>query len=111
MTEAWPTEHAATVAVDAAARAAYEADVEQRRKVFPPGVRFRTWEQYPADKKLEIRQAVLPIVWAALAALPDPRHGAWAEGREAGYDDAMYEERGVGPYPAYPHKNPYPSGL
>jgi hypothetical protein len=32
---------------------------------------------------------------------------AWDEGFEAGEEDAMYEERGTGPYPAYPHKNPY----
>lgn len=109
--EAWPTEAAATAAVEAAAKKAYDMEVEVRRHAFPPGVIFREWEQIEPAQKIRLRVAVLPLVWAALGAVPDPRHVAWAEGREAGHADAMYEERGTGANSTYPHENPYPSGL
>lgn len=81
---AWPTEAAATQAVEAAAKAAYDADVKQRREVFPPGVEFTEWDDLEPTAKLAVREAVLPLVWAALSALPDPRRAAWF----AGYDHA-----------------------
>lgn len=72
------TEHQMTVAVDAAARSAYDADVARRREVFPPGVHFHSWEEQPDPMvKYQFRDGVLPIVMAALNALPDPRHDAW----------------------------------
>lgn len=102
--EAWPTEDLATKAVDAAARDAFE-----RFKEADGGITL-DWDDLDAVTKLRFRESVLPIVWAALTSLPDPRYAAWEEGKIAGADDAMYEERGVGPYPDYPHENPYPSG-
>lgn len=107
--EAWPTEAAATVAVEAAARKAYEDTLNDYQSRH--GGKVTPWEQATPALKLSWRDHVLPVVWAALQALPDPRYAAWEEGREGGYDDAMYEERGVGANSEYPHKNPYPSGL
>lgn len=100
--EPWPTEDLATKAVDAAAKDLFERSNPQART---------SWADLDPGVKLEIRSAVLPIVWAALTNLPDPRYAAWEEGKKAGADDAMYRERGTSPYPAYPHSNPYPSGL
>lgn len=102
--EPWPTEEAATKAVEAAARKVYETDLENSRQVFPPGVVFATWEQLSPNKRLEIRQQVLPVVWAALEALSDPRHAAWANGYHAGVMDEFRSE-------ADSSDNPYPSGL
>jgi len=101
--EAWPTEDLATKAVDAAARSEYE-------RVAEPG--SMPWEDVPATIKLALRQHCLPIVWAALQNLPDPRYAAWEEGRAAGSSDTAFESEGYGtPPPTYPHENPYPSGL
>lgn len=98
--EPWPTEDAATKAVDAAARRAWEVDVAKRRTVFPPGMKFPDFDDLEPTQKLEIRNAVLPLVWAALTALPDPRYAAFEQGAEAGQAwGANYAE------------NPYPSGL
>lgn len=95
--EAWPTEDAATKAVDAAARAAYEAGVKARREVFPPSATFPEFDELSANEKVTVKNGVLPWVWAALEALPDPRHGAWVEGlycslRHGYEDDNPYPE-------------------
>ena len=103
--EAWPTEDLATKAVDAAAKDLFERSNPHART---------SWTDLDAGVKLEIRSAVLPIVWAALTDLPDPRYAAWAEGHSAGSSDATWECVGYGdpgPDHAYPHENPYPSGL
>ena len=102
--EAWPTEDLATKAVDAAAKDLFE---RSNPKALTP------WAELDAGIKLEIRQAVLPIVWAALTDLPDPRYAAFEEGRAAGSSDTAFEAEGYGNPPGlvYPHENPYPSGL
>lgn len=92
--EAWPTEEAATVAVDVAARKVFEA---QRPDI--PGVPQVEWEHLSPTVKLGIRESVLPIIWAALAALPDPRYAAWIEGFEEGSDDT-FGSTGACPYPS-----------
>lgn len=99
MAEAWPREADATVAVEAAARKTYEDGMAARAEVYPEGTQFTPWDDLGPVGKLEVRNAVLPIVWAALAALPDPRHEAWAEGFNCDYE-------GDGWPP-----NPYPSDL
>lgn len=110
--EAWPTEAAATAAVEAVARKAYEdqrrATVEETRiaiELFPD------WDHIGPVVQLQWRERVLPLVWATIAALPDPRFATWTEGYAAGRSDGIYEEVGFGPNPSYPHENPYPSGL
>lgn len=102
--EAWPTEDLATKAVDAAAK-----DLFQRSN--PKAL--TSWEDLDAGVKLEIRSAVLPVVWAALTDLPDPRYAAWTEGHIAGSSDGAFEASGSGDIEGlvYPHENPYPSGL
>ena len=104
--ESWPTEEAATKAVNAAAREVYER-LRQARMGDAP-----TWDVLDAPTKLPFREAVLPTVWAALTALPDPRYAAWEEGYAGGISDAAFECEGYGTPPTpYPHENPYPSGL
>lgn len=99
--EAWPTEAAATAAVDAAARKHWEtfkAGLEKQRAderlVLPP------FDELHPVQQLAQREAVLPLVWEALKALPDPRHAAWAEGFTSGAST-------MAPF----LENPYPSGL
>lgn len=74
-----PTEHEGTVAVDAAARVAYERHRLDHRTEFDdldPHVQ-NMW-----------RETVLAPVWAALEALPDRRAAVWDEGELAGRDNA-----------------------
>lgn len=59
------TEHQATVAVDAAARRNYDLQADGLDGAPPFDDLHRTVQ-------LELRELVLPIVWAALEALPDP---------------------------------------
>lgn len=96
----WPRESDATVAVEAAAKAAWEASTPASLIGIP-----LKWDELSPLDKSAIRNTVLPLVWAALSALPDPRHGAWEEGfASAAYDfEAGEIERDV--------PNPYPSGL
>jgi len=68
-----PTEHEGTVALDAAARLYLETQV--------PGEK---WDNLDAVQRQAVKQMLLPMVWAALEALPDRRHSAWAEGFKAG---------------------------
>lgn len=110
--DAWPTEDLATRAVDAAARYAYE-QWSMKRDDLPPGAVMPPYDDLDALMRLDIRQQVLPIVWAALTDLPDPRYAAWVEGYSAGSSDGAFEASGSGNIPGlvYPHENPYPSGL
>lgn len=103
--EAWPTEDLATAAVDKAARKFFEDRY--------PEPRMRQYDDLMPSQKLALRQSVLPIVWAALTDLPDPRYAAWTEGYVAGSSDGAFEASGSGNIPGlvYPHENPYPSGL
>lgn len=92
--EQWPTEDAATKAVDAAAKNFFERAVKAQGGD-PDGV--DAWENQEPTIKNVWRQQVLPIVWAALQALPDPRSTAWLQGLYAGLrggyeDDNPYEE-------------------
>jgi len=88
------SEHDATLAVEAAAKADYEAIAE-------PG--SMPWEDVPPTIKLALRKRVLPLVWAALGALPDQRRTAWAEG----YDKAWHNWTGT--HDPGDHANPYPA--
>lgn len=104
--EAWPTEDLATKAVDAGARASYERAVANYADEVP------SWADLDPIQKLALRESVLPLIWAALTDLPDPRYAAWEEGRAAGSSDTAFESEGYGTPPSsYPHENPYPSGL
>lgn len=69
--EPWPTEAAATAAVDAAARRQYEL---AKHDDWP------AWKDLNPVHQLNIRDTVLQVVWAALTALPDPRYAAWEAG-------------------------------
>lgn len=105
--EAWPTEGMATKAVEAAAQQLHARIQEIRAKAFPNGVAMESWaDASPVDKNNR-RQDVLPLVWAALEALPDPRHGAWNEGHYSGYAEAVSDEGGDTP-PGVSFENPYP---
>lgn len=99
MTEAWPTEAAATAAVEAVARKAFEdARTETAEATKIPIERYADWEHAGAVVQLQWRQRVLPLVWATIEALPDPRYLVFEEGYEAG---RTHSTKG----------NPYPSGL
>lgn len=102
----WPTEDAATKAVDAAARKAHE---ESRREVAEatriPIERYSTWDEAGPIVQNQWRQRVLPIVWAALTALTDPRYPAWNEG----YAYAWWAQTGTKGAEPGPTANPYPA--
>lgn len=95
--EPWPTEDAATKAVDAAARDAYE---RYRRTLAPREA--PEFDELEANVRLHFREVVLPTVWAALTALPDPRYAAFEQGAAS----VEYAGGGV----TY-GDNPYSSGL
>lgn len=111
--KSWPTEDLATKAVDTAARAAFEFQrVESAKSTGIPAERYSDWDGIGRVVQLQWRQQVLPIVWAALTDLPDPRYAAFEEGRAAGSSDTAFESEGYGTPPSsYPHENPYPSGI
>lgn len=94
----WPREGDATRAVDAAARAAFKVRYDETVKALGPDKYVRDWDDLTASERLAWRQSVLAPVWAALEALPDPRHWAWEEGLRASFVDVNAT-------------NPYPSGL
>lgn len=71
MSADWPREGDATVALEAAARKVYESS----RQPSDPA-----WRDLLPGSQNAIKSSLLPIVWAALDALPDPRRGAWLEG-------------------------------
>lgn len=83
--EAWPTEDAATRAVDAAARKIYEISVANQREITDPEVQFAEFDDLDPALKLAYREAALPAVWAALEDLPDPRRTAWELGYSSGF--------------------------
>lgn len=106
--EQWPTEEAATVAVDAAARHSYEAGrakaLESLERAAQTGASIPEWDALHPVAKQAVKNEVLPVVWAALQALPDPRYAVYEEGYADGY--------GVHPGDqSHPNGNPYPSGL
>jgi hypothetical protein len=91
--ESWPTEDAATGAVDAAARDAWTRFAATKSwDGNPPG-----FDDLDATVQLQFREVVLPAVWAALTALPDPRYAAWEQGRTAG---EIFQGIAENPYPA-----------
>lgn len=79
------SEHDATVAVEAAARKAYDTGREEAvRRLAPEYVaRLSDWDDISPFEKTQWRTLVLPTVWAALDALPDNRWAIWNEGRHA----------------------------
>lgn len=86
------SEAEATVAVEAAAKKVYEANAEGYNATMAraglPGQ--PSWEDSNPLTKNQYREAVLPIVWAALEALPDRSRGLWLEGyyaHEVGIDE------------------------
>lgn len=91
MAEQWPTEYAATVAVHAAATKAWD----QAKESLPSSLQV-PFDDLPKVKQNEVKSAVLPTVWAALGALPDPRYYAWEEGLRASFVDVDAKN----PYPA-----------
>lgn len=91
LAEAWPTEAAATAGVEAAARRVYFRQHGDNPQA-------PAWEDLSATTKLEYRDAVLGIVWAALEALPDPRREAWIHGYVGGYSDGGFDAAGAGPH-------------
>lgn len=95
--ETWPTEAAATAAVDAAARAAAREFWATQTEGAEDAPNF---DDLTPIQKLALREAVLVPVWAALQALPDPRSAAWEVGHataceESGSDCLDYH---VNPY-------------
>lgn len=102
------SEHDATLAVDAAAQAVFAASRKAVFDTLPPetAARLADWDGIGPVQQLEWRQQVLPLVWAALGALPDQRHTAWLEGHQAGLDDGnrwydgIMNQDAVNPYPA-----------
>lgn len=93
--EAWPTEAAATAALDAAAKAEWERAHARAEVPAPP------WEDAPIAMKNQIRNALLVIVWDALKGLPDPRRGPWSEGFSHGQIHPESAEAYLdNPYPA-----------
>lgn len=102
--EQWPTSGSATAALKAAAVKAYEASVrgQARDAALITNVPYEEPEIPPYDGLPErvrrsLEEELLPIVWAALAALPDPRYAAW----EAGYIAADNgRDESINPYPS-----------
>lgn len=90
-----PTEHEGTVAVDAAARVAWD---RQRKAAESAGVTTAgDWENLNAMDQNYYREVVLPMVWAALEALPDRRADAWDEGYQDGLEyGTEYVDRPAG---------------
>lgn len=92
------SESEATAAVEAAARKVYEENAKgynaTMERVGLPGQ--PSWDDANPLTKNQYREAVLPIVWAALEALPDRSRGLWLEGYYA-HDCGIREE--ACPYP------------
>lgn len=82
------SEYEATIAVEAAARKVWETNSEgynatMERAGLPPALAWDDPNMNPLTKN-EYRNAVLPIVWATLEALPDHRRDIWLAGYDAG---------------------------
>lgn len=84
-----------TAMVDAAAKGHYvralNPEVAQRMSVTVP-----EWDELPPLEKNRWREAVMMVVWDAVAAMPDPRYAAWSEGYIAA-DNGLNES--TNPYP------------
>lgn len=91
------SEHDATLAVEAAAKADYERVAKQMLERH--GEVATPWDETTPQLKLRWRQEVLDLVWAALGALPDQRHTAWLEGYVAAENDRLGSAT-PNPYPA-----------
>ena len=105
-----PTEHEGTVAVDAAARKFWELQERAIHEQTNGAVTGPSWEQLNHLKRNEVRQHVLPLVWAALEALPDRRADAWDEGWRAAAEVVDLEGEETWAHAVFPEGyegNPY----
>lgn len=66
-----PSEQEYQVATHAAARKAFQVDIATRRKVYPPSTQFPEWDDLELADQRAVLEAVLPIVDAAISAIPD----------------------------------------
>lgn len=66
-----PSEAEATIAVDAAARKAWDL---QREALRDQGYATPEFDALAPTEQLRVREQVLPLVWAALEATTRPRH-------------------------------------
>lgn len=87
-----------TKAVEAAAQRAFEISREEVSAILPPNTaaRLPQWDEVRPVEKLQWRQRVLPLVQAAIDALPDRERGLWLEGYYA-HESGVREE--ACPYP------------
>lgn len=81
-----PGEAEATIAVDAAARKAWDLRREELRD---QGYATPEFDALAATEQLRVREQVLPLVWAALSAIERP---AEARNRAADEIDALIKE-------------------
>lgn len=88
-----------TKAVEAAAQRCFELSREEISSILPPktAARLPQWDEVRPVEKLQWRQKVLPLVEAALNALPNRDRGLWLEGFYA-HDVGIREE--ACPYPS-----------
>lgn len=79
-----------TAAVTAAAKTAHYLGNESLRETLPPSAlaRLPGWEDIGPLVQNQWREMVLPMVIAAIDAVPDPRYAAWEEGYAASFVDA-----------------------
>lgn len=82
MSANWPTEHMATVAVEAAAKALYEKGIPSASRNVAPA-----WGDLGPVDQLAYREATLPIVWSFLSTLPDPLNQVRSALRLLGEDE------------------------
>ena len=73
-----PTEHEYTVATQAAAKR-YHEDMVRAASMTPSPIEVPAWDDLDAFRRQQTMEAVLPIVNAAISALPDRRADAWPE--------------------------------
>lgn len=96
-----------TAPVEAAARAAFDKVRNDTLSILPPTAasRLAEWEQIGPVQQNVWRTQVLPLVQAAVEAVPDGRWAAWEEGLASA--DYSFEDGDV--YATC--DNPYPSPL
>ena len=100
-----PTEHEGTVAVDAAARKMYADYADRLRSQNVPDVAIAEFDHLAPTIRNQWREAALPLVWAALEALPDRRAAAWDQGYACGlgdYGKSDDETQAANPYRTVP---------
>jgi len=83
----WPTSAAATAALKAAARKAYEN----------PDPEFPDYDDLPEPVRRQVEEDLLPLIWAALQAVSDPRYAAWEQGYSKG-SSAIWNGETTNPY-------------